>query len=79
MKGLRDTMPEFNTRYVIVAPDDDRDKVIDEVNRPQFLSLDACYFPYSSGEELYYICTHRNLHGITQDFLDCYMEKICMN
>lgn len=79
MKGLQDTMLAFNTRYVIVAPDDDRDKVIDEVNRPQFLSLDARYFPYSSVEELYYICTHRNLHGITQDFLDCYMEKVCMN
>lgn len=79
MKGLQDTMPAFNTRYVIVAPDDDREKVIDEVNRPQFLSLDARYFSYSAVEELYYICTHRNLHGVTQDFLDCYMEKVCLH
>ena len=78
MKGLQDAMPAFNTRYVIVAPDDDREKVIDEVNRPQFVSLDARYFPYSAVEELYFICTHRNLHGITQDFLDCYMEKVCL-
>lgn len=78
MKGLQDAMPAFNTRYVIVAPDDDREKVVDEVNRPQFLSLDARYFPYSAVEELYYICTHRNLHGITQDFLDCYMERVCV-
>lgn len=77
MKGLQDAMPAFNTRYVIVAPDDDREKVVDEINRAQFISLDARYFPYSSVEELYYICTHRNLHGITQDFLDCYMEKVC--
>lgn len=78
MKGLQDAMPSFNTRYVIVAPDDDREKVVDEVNRPQFLSLDTRYFPYSAVEELYYICTHRNLHGITQEFLDCYMEKACV-
>ena len=79
MKGLQDTMPAFNTRYVIVAPDDDREKVVNEVNRPQFVCLDARYFSYSSVEELYYICTHRNLHGVTQEFLDCYMEKVCVH
>lgn len=79
MKGLQDAMPALNTRYVIVAPDSDREKVIAEANRPQFLSLDARYFSYSSVEELYYICTHRNLHGVTQEFLDCYMEKVCVN
>ena len=76
MKGLQDAMPAFQTRYVIVAPDEDRDKVVVEVNRPQFKSLQARYFAYSAVEELYYICTHRNLHGVTQDFLDCYMEKV---
>ena len=74
MKGLQDTIPAFQTRYVIVAPDDDREKVIYEANREQFRSLDARYFSYSSVEELYYICTHRHLHGVTQEFLDCYME-----
>ena len=75
MKGLQDALPAFNTRYVVVAPDDDREKVIEEANREQFKSLDTRFFPYSSVEELYYICYHRNLHGITQEFLDCYMEK----
>ncbi|MEG2361497.1 MAG: hypothetical protein RSB97_06675 [Christensenella sp.] len=78
MNGLKDAMPAFMTRYVIVAPDDDRQKVIDEINRPQFHRLDARYFPYSSVEELYHICTHRDLHGITDEFLDCYMEKVCL-
>lgn len=77
MKGLQDTIPAINTRYVIVAPDEDRDKVVIEANRPQFKCLDARYFSYSAVEELYYICTHRNLHGVTQEFLDCYMEKVC--
>ena len=76
MKRLQDNIPSFNTRYVIVAPDDDRQKVVDEANRSQFLSLDTRYFSYSAVEELYYICTHRNLHGVTQDFLDCYMEPV---
>ena len=76
MKGLQDNIPSFKTRYVIVAPDDDRQKVVDEANRAQFLSLDTRYFSYSAVEELYYICTHRNLHGVTQDFLDCYMEPV---
>lgn len=76
MKGLQDNIPALNTRYVIVAPDEDRAKVISEANRPQFLSLDTRYFSYSAVEELYYICTHRNLHGVTEKFLDCYMEKV---
>ena len=79
MKGLYDAMPAIQTRYVIVAPDDDREKVIEEINRPQFVCLDARYFAYSSVEELYYICTHRKLHGVNQEFLDCYMEKVCVH
>lgn len=77
MKGLYDMIPDFRTRYVIVAPNEDRDIVVEKINRPQFKCLDARYFSYSSVEELYHICTHRNLHGVTQDFLDCYMEKVC--
>lgn len=76
MKGLQDNIPALKTRYVIVAPDEDRSKVIEEANRTQFLSLDTRYFSYSAVEELYFICTHRNLHGVTQDFLDCYMERV---
>ena len=64
MKGLQDAAPSLLTRYVIVAPDDDREKVVEEANRPQFISLDTRYFSYSSVEELYYMCTHRNLHGV---------------
>lgn len=76
MKGLQDKIPAVNTRYVIAAPDSEREKVIHEASREQFTSLDARYFPYSSVEELYYICTHRNLRGVTHEFLDCYIERI---
>lgn len=76
MKGLQDAAPSLMTRYVIVAPDDDREKVVEEANRPQFLSLDTHYFAYSSVEELYYLCSHRGLHGVNQEFIDNYMEKV---
>lgn len=76
MQGLQEQIPAFQTRYVIVAPDDDREKVVDEINRPQFASLKARYFPYSAVEELYSLCMHRKLHGVSQEFLDCYMEKV---
>lgn len=78
MKGLKDTIPAFQTRYVIVAPDELREKVVEESNKPQFRDLNTRFFSYSSVEELYYICTHRNLHGVNQEFLDCYMESVCL-
>jgi len=77
MKNFQDTIPAFNTRYVIVAPDDDRQEAIDKINMPQFASMDARYFSYSSVEELYYFCSHRNLRGVNDSFLDSYMEKVC--
>lgn len=76
MKGLQDVLPAFPTRYVIVAPDEERDKVVKEVNRPQFQSLKARYFPYSAVEELYALCQRRQLRGVTEEFLDCYMESV---
>ena len=79
MLGFRNTIPAFQTRYVIVAPDDDRERVIQEVNREEFKCLDARYFSYSAVEELYYICATRHLHGVNQEFLDCYMEKVCID
>jgi len=76
MKGLQDLLPPFPTRYVIVAPDEDREKVVREANRTQFQSLDARFFPYSSVEELYALCQRRKIRGISEEFLDCYMESI---
>lgn len=78
MKGLYDAIPDFKTKYVIVAPDEDRESVTEKINLPRYKCLEARYFPYSSVEELYYLCYHRGLHGVTPEFLDCYMEKVCM-
>jgi len=76
MKNFFDKFPPFPTRYVIVAPDEDRNKVVREANKPQFIDLDTKFFPYSGVEELYALCQKRKLKGVTEDFLDCYMESV---
>lgn len=76
MKGLYDQLPRFPTRWVIVAPDEDRNKVITEANKPQFKDLKTMFFPYSAVDELYALCQKRKLSNIAvnEEFLDCYME-----
>ena len=76
MKGLQDVLPPFPTRYVIIAADEDREKVVKEISRSQFRSLNAKYFPYSAVEELYALCQRRKIRGVTEEFLDCYMESV---
>lgn len=74
MQGFQQALPPFPTRWVIAAPDEDRSKVMSECNRPQFSSLDAQFFSYSAIEELYSLCQRRKLKGVTEEFLDCFME-----
>jgi len=76
MLNFYSKMPPIMTRYVIVAPDDDRHHVITEANKSIFKELNVRYFPFSAVEELFIICQRRKLHGVTEEFLDCYMEKI---
>lgn len=70
-------LPRFQTRYVIVSPDTDRQHVIREASKAAFKSLNALYFPYSAVEEMYYLCEKRKLNrqSVTEEFLDCFMEK----
>lgn len=74
MQHFKTCFPPILTRYVIVAPDEDREKVVREANKEQFRDLQARFFPYSAVEELYAICISRKLRGVTEEFLDCYME-----
>ncbi len=76
MQNFKDRFPPFPTRYVIVASEDDRKKVIQEANKPQFQNLDVKFFTYTAVEELYRLCQTRKLKGVTEDFLDCYMESV---
>ena len=77
MLGFYNKLPRFQTRYVIVAPDNDRQQVIKEASKEMFKPLKVLYFPYSAVEELYYLCEKRNLNrqSVTEEFLDCFMEK----
>jgi len=77
MKNFKDKfIPLQNVRYVIVASDEDREKVFREATKPQFKDLDTKYFPYSAVEELYALCQRRKIKGVTEEFLDCYMESV---
>lgn len=79
MKHFQDQFTSFPTRFVIVASDDDRDKVLKESNKPQFSSLNTKFFSYSAVEELYALCQRRKIKGVTEEFLDCYMEPMIAN
>lgn len=74
MKNFQDVLPPYETRWVIVAPDEIRDKVFKEANKTQFNSLNAQFFPYSGVEELYSLCQRRKIKGVTDEFLDSFME-----
>jgi hypothetical protein len=77
MKNFQDKFIQLrDVRYVIVAPDEDRSKVIKEANKPQFHSLNTRFFSYSAVEELTALCQKRKLRGVTEEFLDCYMEPV---
>lgn len=76
MKGLQEALPPFPTRYVIVAADDDRDKVFREASKPQFKSLNTRFFSYSAVEEMYALFKNRKIKGVTEDFLDSFMEPV---
>ncbi len=77
MKKFKDLFISLqDLRYVIVASDEDRSKVIKEANHPQFKDLNIRYFPYSAVEELYSLCQRRKIKGVTEEFLDCYMESV---
>jgi type II restriction enzyme len=78
MKRLKDRLPEFPTRWVIVAPDEDRDKVITKASIPLYSDMKVSFFPYSAVDELYALCQKRKLSNkaVNEEFLDCFMEPV---
>jgi len=76
MKKFQDSLPPFPTRYVIVAADDEHEKAVREANQVQFKSLDARFLSYNAVEELLSLCQRRDLTGVTDDFIDTYLEKL---
>jgi len=74
MLSFCEEIPDYPTRWVIVAPDEDRMKVIEQANKAQFLKLNTKFLPYSAVEELYSLCQRRDIRGINEEFFDCFME-----
>ncbi len=74
MKKLQDIIPSIMTRWIIAASDEDRDDVLTKANLPQFNSLNTFYFPYSAIEELFMLCQKRKIKGVTQEFIESFME-----
>jgi type II restriction enzyme len=78
MKRLKDQLPAFSTRWVIVAPDEYRDKVIAKASLPLYSDMKVSFFPYSAVDELYALCQKRKLSNkaVNEEFLDCFMEPV---
>lgn len=77
MAGFKDRLPAYkDMRFVIIADDDLRDKVTQEINKTQFSDLHAYYLPYSAVNELLCLCQSRTLRGITDSFIETYLEDI---
>lgn len=76
MGEFQKLLPPLRVRWVIAAPDEDRQKVIQEANKNMFKPLNANFFPYSAVEELCSLCGRRNIPmgSVNEPFLDAYME-----
>lgn len=78
MRKFYDLGPALrDVRWIIVAPDEDREDVIRKASQPQFKEMNPKYLSYSSVEELYSLCQRRNISSdaVNNNFLDCFMEK----
>lgn len=77
MLNFHDCLPLYqDMRYIIVAPENTRSKVINEVNKPEFASLQAYFMPYDSVSELLGLCQERTLKGITVAFLETFLDTV---
>lgn len=75
MQNFQSKLPRFETRYIIVAPDEDRAKVLREVHKEQFESLNARFMPYSAVEEMWNLFSKHGAKGVNADFIDNFLER----
>ena len=80
MKNFKDKFLELaGTRYVIAAPDEDRDKVIKECSKQQFKDLRPCFLPFSNVHELYHLETKGRLKNMPVSIFDNFLENPLSN
>ena len=77
MLNFRNKAEHLNTHYVVVAPDESRNLVMQKSQPSQFDDIEPLFFPYSQVEELYsFISRHGGrMYGVKKDFLLNFMEK----
>ncbi len=76
MLGFKERAPNVSTRYVIAAPDEDRERVMADICLPQFQAMNAGFLPYSAVEELHGLVQHRRLHGrVNDEFIEAFLER----
>lgn len=76
--GLKHKLTDIRVRYVIAADYSERGRVLEFSNEDRFRELDVRFFPYSAIEELYSLCKRRELKGVTDEFLDSFMEPMLL-
>lgn len=76
MQGFLSNAPAVSSRYLIAAPDEDRQRVLRECARPQFKDLNPGFLPYSGVEEMHGLLQRRRLKGaVTDGFIDAFVER----
>lgn len=78
MQRLRLEAEHTKTDYVIVAPDDDRQLVLQKSSGEQYSDLDLWYMPYSGLMEMYSFTKKHSFrcHRQKSDFAKMFMEKV---
>ena len=77
MLSFRNKAEHLNTRYVIVAPDEDRELVMHRAQPAHFEPIEPFFLSYSKVEDLYAFI-HRadgKLLGTSKEFLSTFMER----
>ena len=77
MQNFKKFLPPYqDMRFVIIAPDNLREKVIREINKADYSELKAFYMPYSAVSEFLGLCQERKLKGVNEAFLETFLENV---
>jgi type II restriction enzyme len=77
MLSLKNLIRNFSSNFIIVAPDDQRNKVIKEATKSHFRELNAKFLPYSNIRVLYGLIQHYSLSRVVNySFINPFLESI---
>ena len=73
MLNFKNRFIKIETRFVIAAPDEDKDMVFTECNKEQFMDLKAKFLPFSAVHELYSLKQRGRLKNCEDQFFDNFL------